>query len=92
MTGALAAPGRTMVTMAIDAYVNAGNTLRQIAETRPSAHERGLNLEKKSEILKQLRIQFENGRKMFNFALVNASTYTYFSSKQVFDIKPALLF
>ena len=81
-----------MVTMAIDAYVNAGNTLRQIAETRASANDRGLNLEKKTEILKQLRIQFENGRKMFNFALVNASMYTYFSFKQVFDIKPALLF
>ena len=80
MTGALAAPGRTMMTMAINAYVHSGDTLRQIADVRPSAHERGLNLDKKTEILKQLRIQFENGRKMFNFALVNASKYTFSSS------------
>ena len=88
MTGALAAPGRTMMTMAIDAYVNSRDTLRQIAEVRPSAHDRGLNLDKKAEILKQLRIQFKNGRKMFIFALVNASMYTFSSSsKRDFDSK-----
>ena len=80
VTGALAAPGRTMMMMAIDAYVHSGDTPRQIAEVRPSANNRGLNLDKKTEILKQLRTQFENGRKMFNFALVNASMYTFSSS------------
>ena len=76
------------MTMAIDAYVNSRDTLRQIAEVRPSAHDRGLNLDKKAEILKQLRIQFKNGRKMFIFALVNASMYTFSSSsKRDFDSK-----
>ena len=75
VTGSLAAPGRTLITMAIDAYTNSASTLKQVAEFRESNHVRSLTAEKKTELLKQLRIQVENGRKLFNFACVNASTY-----------------
>ena len=73
--GSLAAPGRTLITLAIDAYVNAGNTLRQVADLKVSKHQRGLTADKKTEILKQLRVQLENGRKLFVFACVNASKF-----------------
>ena len=75
VTGSLAPPGRTLIILAIDAYVNTGNTLRQVADLRVSNHQRGLTADKKTEILKQLRVQFENGRKLFNFACVNASKF-----------------
>ena len=59
VTGALAAPGRTLMTMAIDAYVLSGDTLRQLADVRASDHERRFNLDKKMEVLKQLRNHFK---------------------------------
>ena len=77
VTGSLAAPGRTLITLSLDAYVQSGDTLRQLSDVRPSDHERRFDVDKKREILRQLRGQFENGRKLFNFALVNASTYFF---------------
>ena len=61
--------------MSIDAYVMSGDTLRQLAEVTTSDHHNKFDRDKKKETLKQLRGQFENGRKLFNFALVNASEY-----------------
>ena len=77
MNGSLAQPGRSLLTMAIETYTSQGNTLRLIAKMEPSVRERGFNDGKKEEILKQLRTQFETGKKLFNFALINASTYFY---------------
>ena len=61
--------------MSIDAYVMSGDTLRQLADVRTSDHDDKFDRDKKRETLNQLRGQFENGRKLFNFALVNASKY-----------------
>ena len=38
VTGSLAAPGRTLITMAIDAYTNSASTLKQVAEFRECTH------------------------------------------------------
>ena len=75
ITGSLAPPGRTLITMSINAYVMSADTLRQLAEVTSSDHRNKFDKDKKKETLKQLRGQFENGRKLFNFALVNASKY-----------------
>ena len=61
--------------MSIDAYVMSGATLSQLAEVTTSDRHNKFDRDKKKETLKQLRGQFENGRKLFNFALVNASKY-----------------
>ena len=66
-------PGRTLLTMSLSAYVEAANTLREVANLDPSHRANGLNRAKQTEILKQLRMQFENGRKLFVFATANAS-------------------
>ena len=60
--------------MSID-DVMSGDTLRQLADVRTSDQHDKFDRDKKKETLKQLRGQFENGRKLFNFALVNASKY-----------------
>ena len=79
ITGSLAAPGRTLIMMSIDAYVMSGDTLRQLADVRTSDQHDKFDRDKKKETLKQLRGQFENGQKLFNFALVNASELNYIS-------------
>ena len=56
--------------MSLSAYVEAANTLREVANLDPSHRANGLNRAKQTEILKQLRMQFENGRKL---ATANAS-------------------
>ena len=77
VTGTLAAPGRTLITLSLDAYVQSADTLRQLADVTASDRRTRFNVDKKRETLRQLRGQFENGRKLFNFALVNASTYSH---------------
>ena len=59
--------------MTVEAYTDAANTLNQVAAIDTSNRALGFNREKKTEILKQLRSQMETGRKLFNFALVNAA-------------------
>ena len=59
--------------MSLSAYVEAGNTLREVANLDSSGRANGLNRNKQAEIVKQLRMQFENGRKLFVFATANAS-------------------
>ena len=77
VTGTLSAPGRTLITLSLDAYVQSADTLRQLADVTASDRRTRFDVDKKRETLRQLRGQFENGRKLFNFALVNASTYSH---------------
>ena len=59
--------------MSLSAYVEAANTLREIAILDPSRRAEGMNRARQDEILKQLRMQVENGRKLFVFSNTNAS-------------------
>ena len=61
------------MTLSVNAYVKVAYTLREVAILDPSQREHGFTAERKDEILRQLRKQFENGRKMFTFAIANAS-------------------
>ncbi len=65
-------PGRTLTTLAVEAYTDSASTLRQVATMETSNCVLGFSRENKNEVLKQLRGQFENGRKLFYFALVNS--------------------
>ena len=62
-----------MLTMAVNAYTEAANALREIAELETSRNPLGLSRLKKPVILKQHRSLLEIGRKLFVFATVNAS-------------------
>ena len=77
VSGNLSAPGRTLITLSLEAYIQSADTLRQLADVSPSDRRTRFDLDKKKETLRQLRSLFENGRKLFNFACVNASTYFY---------------
>ena len=61
------------MTLSVNAYVEVAYTLREVAILDPSQRVDGFTAERKDEILRQLRKQFENGRKMFTFAIANAS-------------------
>ena len=65
-------PARMLLTLSLSAYAEAANTLREVANLEPSGRANGLNRDKKPEILRQLRMQYENGRKLFVFAMANA--------------------
>ena len=71
----MSAPGRTLITLSLEAYIQSADTLRQLADVSPSDRRTRFDGDKKRETLRQLRSQFENGRKLFNFSCVNASTY-----------------
>ena len=58
--------------MALNAYVESANTLREIAILDPSNRAGEMTRVRRDEILKQLRMQVENGRKLFVFANTNA--------------------
>ena len=62
-----------MMTLATAAYVEVAYTLRELAILDPSQRVDGFTAERKDDILRQLRSQYENGRKMFTFAIANAS-------------------
>ena len=62
-----------MMTLATAAYVEVAYTLRELAILDPSQRVYGFTAERKDDILRQLRGQYENGRKMFTFAIANAS-------------------
>ena len=86
-----------MMTLSVNAYVEVAYTLREVAILDPSQREHGFTAERKDEILRQLRKQFENGRKMFTFAIANASKNLYpytiqftLKSLQVTDCQPLL--
>ena len=62
-----------MLTMSVNAYTEAANALREVAELETSRNPLGLSRLKKPVILKQHRSLLEMGRKLFVFATVNAS-------------------
>ena len=62
-----------MMTLSVNAYVDVANTLREVYILDPSQRENGFTAERKGDILRQLRNQFENARKMFTFSIANAS-------------------
>ena len=61
------------MTLSVNAYVEVAYTLREVAILDPSQRVDGFTAERKDDILRQLRGQYENGRKMFTFAIANAS-------------------
>ena len=61
------------MTLSVNAYVEVAYTLREVAILDPSQREHGFTAERKDEILRQLRKQFKNERKMFTFSIANAS-------------------
>ena len=86
-----------MMTLAVNAYIDVAYTLRVVFVLDPSQRENGLTAERKGDILRQLRKQYENARKMFTFAIANASK-NFFphsiqfipKSLQVTDCQPLL--
>ena len=86
-----------MMTLSVNAYVDVANTLREVYILDPSQRENGFTAERKGDVLRQLRKQFENARKMFTFSIANASKYLQISlykfadhSLQVMDWQPLL--
>ena len=74
------------MSLSVNAYVDAAYTLREVCILDPSQRADGFTAERKGDILRQLRKQYENGRKMFTFAIANASkdvqsNITYFIPK-----------
>ena len=63
---------RTLLTMSLNAYIEAANALKEVADLETSRNPLGLSRNKKLEILKQHRVLFETRRKLFVFATINA--------------------
>ena len=63
------------MTLSVNAYVDVAHTLRDVYIMEPSQRENGFTVERKGDVLRQLRKQFENARKMFTFSIANASKY-----------------
>ena len=61
------------MTLSLASYVEVANTLRELSILDTSDNRHGFNANKRDDILKQLRGQFETGRKLFTFAIANAS-------------------
>ena len=72
-SGGTSLPGRTLLSLAVVAYAGA---LRQAATIETSNRVLGYSRENKEDHLRMLRGQYENGRKIFYFALVNAGEVT----------------
>ena len=64
---------RTLLTMSLNAYIEAANALKEVADLETSRNPLGLSRNKKPVILKQHRSLLEMGRKLFVFATINAS-------------------
>ena len=62
--------------MAVAAYTDSASALRQVATMETSNRVLGFSRENKNDLLRLLRGQYENGRKLFYFALVNAGETT----------------
>ena len=63
--------------MAVVAYTDAAGALRHAATMETSNRVLGYSRENKNDLLRLLRGQYENGRKIFYFALVNAGEVTW---------------
>ena len=61
------------MTLATSAYVEVANTLRELSILDTSGNRDGFTNERRDDILRQLRGQYETGRKLFTFAIANAS-------------------
>ena len=61
------------MTLSLASYVDVANTLRELSFLDTSDNRHGFNANKREDILKQLRGQFETGRKLFTFSIANAS-------------------
>ena len=66
-------PARTLMTLSLSAYVDVAGTLREMSLLDVSDNRRGYTANRRDEVLKQLRSQYENGRKLFTFSIANAS-------------------
>ena len=75
-SGGTSLPGRTLLSLAVVAYTDAAGALRHAATMETSNRVLGYSRENKNDLLRMLRGQYENGRKMFYFALVNAGETT----------------
>ena len=61
------------MTLSLAAYVDVANTLRELSMLDVSDNCHGFNANRRDDVLKQLRGQFETGRKLFTFSIANAS-------------------
>ena len=61
------------MTLSLAAYVDVANTLRELSILDVSDNRHGFNANRRDDVLKQLRGQFETGRKLFTFSIANAS-------------------
>ena len=66
-------PARTLMTLSLSAYVDVAGTLRELSLLDVSDNRHGYTANRRDEVLKQLRSQYENGRKLFTFSIANAS-------------------
>ena len=61
------------MTLSLAAYVDVANTLRELSLLDVSDNRHGFTAGRRDDVLRQLRGQFENGRKLFTFSIANAS-------------------
>ena len=61
------------MTLALNAYVDVAGTLRELALLDVSDNRHGYTANRRDELLRQLRGEYENGRKLFTFSIANAS-------------------
>ena len=61
------------MTLSLASYVDVANTLCELSILDVSDNRHGFNANKRDDVLKQLRGQFETGRKLFTFSIANAS-------------------
>ena len=78
-----------MLTMALNAYVEPANTLREVAILDPANRAGEMTRVRRDEILKQLRTQVENGRKLFVFANTNAGKLIFLRIKRYLLSSPS---
>ena len=76
-SGGTSLPGRTLLSLAVVAYTDSAGALRHAATMETSNRVLGYSRENKEDHLRMLRGQYENGRKIFYFALVNAGEVTW---------------
>ena len=71
--GSFNLPARTLMTLSLASYVEVANTLGELSILDTSGNRDGFTNERRDDILRQLRGQYETGRKLFTFAIANAS-------------------
>ena len=85
-------PARTLMTLSLNAYVDVAGTLRELSLLDVSDNRHGYTTNRRDELLKQLRGEYENGRKLFTFSIANASKrfekHYILDSKIPLDLQP----